>query len=90
MGIPPDSKEFRTLSQCRDNVSKNAGETQANNSRRPGPFGPAWAWLPKEQPPLVLEGLTPATDGNFTPMPQWGLNNWPTYIHLPREIAAGT
>ena len=30
--------------------------------RRPGPFGPAWALLPKDQQPLVLEGSTPAGD----------------------------
>ena len=30
--------------------------------RRPGPFGPAWALLPKDQQPLVLDGSTPASD----------------------------
>ncbi len=30
--------------------------------RRPGPFGPAWALLPKDQQPLTLEGSTPASD----------------------------
>jgi len=30
--------------------------------RRPGPFGPAWALLPRDQQPLVLDGSTPASD----------------------------
>ena len=30
--------------------------------RRPGPFGPAWALLPKDQQLLVLDGATPASD----------------------------
>ncbi len=30
--------------------------------KRPGPFGPAWALLPKDQQPLVLEGATLARD----------------------------
>ncbi len=30
--------------------------------KRPGPFGPAWALLPKDQQVLVLEGSTPASD----------------------------
>lgn len=30
--------------------------------RRPGPFGPAWALLPKDQQPLVLDGSTPTAD----------------------------
>lgn len=34
----------------------------AKYKRRPGPFGPAWALLPKGQQPLVLEGSTPASD----------------------------
>src|SRR4051812_32672740 len=32
------------------------------SKRRPGPFGPAWALLPKGQVPLVLEGSTLASD----------------------------
>lgn len=32
------------------------------NRRRPGPFGAAWALLPKDQQPLVLDGSTPASD----------------------------
>ncbi|MEZ6073803.1 MAG: CBS domain-containing protein [Pirellulales bacterium] len=31
-------------------------------TKRPGPFGPAWALLPKGQQPLVLEGSTLASD----------------------------
>ena len=34
----------------------------AEPRRRPGPFGPAWALLPKGQVPLVLEGSTLASD----------------------------
>lgn len=30
--------------------------------KRPGPFGPAWALLPKDQQPLVLDGSTPVGD----------------------------
>lgn len=41
-------------------------EMQSNNGysprKRPGPFGPAWALLPKDQEPLVLDGSTPAHD----------------------------
>lgn len=36
--------------------------TGASCKRRPGPFGPAWALLPKGQQPLVLEGSTPSSD----------------------------
>jgi hypothetical protein len=32
------------------------------HERRPGPFGPAWALLPKDQQPLVLDGSTPTAD----------------------------
>ncbi len=34
----------------------------AKYKRRPGPFGPAWALLPKGQQPLVLDGATPASE----------------------------
>ena len=55
-------------------------EFQANNGhaprKRPGPFGPAWALLPKDQQPLVLDGATPAgnalermVDNGFSQMP---------------------
>ena len=44
--------------------------------RRPGPFGPAWALLPKDQQPLVLDGDTSAhdaiermIDNNFSQLP---------------------
>ena len=30
--------------------------------RRPGPFGPAWALLPKDQQPLVIDDDMPAYD----------------------------
>ena len=33
-----------------------------NYQRRPGPFGPAWALLPKDQPALILEDKTLASD----------------------------
>ncbi len=32
------------------------------HGRRPGPFGPAWALLPKGQQPVVLDGATSASD----------------------------
>ena len=32
------------------------------SKRRPGPFGPAWALLPKEQQPLLLDGSTLASN----------------------------
>ena len=32
------------------------------SGRRPGRFGPAWALLPKDQQPLVLESLTPTCE----------------------------
>lgn len=39
-------------------------DLQVNNGhasrKRPGPFGPAWALLPKDQQPLLLDGATPA------------------------------
>jgi CBS domain-containing protein len=44
--------------------------------KRPGPFGPAWALLPKNQEPLVVAGDTPAfdvlermVDHNFSQVP---------------------
>lgn len=40
-------------------VSLNGGH---RDRKRPGPFGPAWALLPKKQQPLVLDGTTPASD----------------------------
>ncbi len=33
-----------------------------HSDRRPGPFGPAWALLQKDQQPLVLEAKTLAGD----------------------------
>ena len=46
------------------------------SKRRPGPFGPAWALLPKDQQPLVLDGSTPAgsalermVDNGFSQIP---------------------
>lgn len=33
-----------------------------SHRRRPGPFGPAWALLPKDQQPLVLDGAALASD----------------------------
>src|SRR5581483_10460607 len=32
------------------------------SDRRPGPFGPAWALLPKSQEPLTVDEGTPAYD----------------------------
>ncbi|MGH7914103.1 MAG: CBS domain-containing protein [Candidatus Binataceae bacterium] len=44
--------------------------------RRPGPFGPAWALLPKDQQPLVIDDDLPAydaiermVDSNFSQLP---------------------
>ena len=37
-------------------------EQKETKRRRPGPFGPAWALLPKDQQVLVLDGTTPASD----------------------------
>lgn len=44
--------------------------------KRPGPFGPAWALLPKDQQPLVIEDNMPAhdaidrmVDDNFSQLP---------------------
>ena len=46
------------------------------SSRRPGPFGPAWALLPNEQQPLVIDEDTPTNDAiermvdnNFSQLP---------------------
>ena len=46
------------------------------NRRRPGPFGPAWALLPKDQQPLVIGDEMPAydaiermVDNNFSQLP---------------------
>lgn len=51
----------------------NAGQTYR---KRPGPFGPAWALLPKGQEPLIVPGDTPAfdvlermVDHNFSQIP---------------------
>lgn len=40
-------------------ISINGGNT---HRKRPGPFGPAWALLPKDQQPLILEASTPASN----------------------------
>lgn len=47
-----------------------------NFRKRPGPFGPAWALLPKDQVPLIIEDDTPAhdaidrmVDDNFSQLP---------------------
>ncbi|MEX2309818.1 MAG: CBS domain-containing protein [Pirellulales bacterium] len=56
------------------------GDLQINNGhaprKRPGPFGPAWALLPKDQQPLLLNGATPAgsalermVDNGFSQIP---------------------
>src|SRR6185437_17109897 len=44
--------------------------------RRPGPFGPAWALLPKDQQPLVIDDDLPAydaiermVDSNYSQLP---------------------
>ena len=37
-------------------------QVPAKYKRRPGPFGPAWALLPKDQQPLTLDDRTPASD----------------------------
>jgi CBS domain-containing protein len=42
-----------------DESQFNAGNTQR---KRPGPFGPAWALLPKDQQPLVLDASTLASN----------------------------
>lgn len=46
------------------------------NRRRPGPFGPAWALLPKDQQPLVVDDIIPVhdaiermIDSNFSQLP---------------------
>ena len=39
-----------------------AKEISAASHRRPGPFGPAWALLPKDQQLLVIDDDTPAHD----------------------------
>ena len=36
--------------------------TIGTDQRRPGPFGPACALLPKDRQPLILESATPASD----------------------------
>jgi len=43
-------------------MKESAFSIDTKHRRRPGPFGPAWALLPKDQQPLVLEGSTPASD----------------------------
>lgn len=56
------------------------GELQTTDGhaprKRPGPFGPAWALLPKDQQPLLLDGATPAgsalermVDNGFSQVP---------------------
>lgn len=42
--------------------SDNSIQPPQRKQQRPGPFGPAWALLPKDQQPLVLEGSTLASD----------------------------
>jgi hypothetical protein len=37
-------------------------ESIGSGGKRPGPFGPAWALLPKDQQPLMLNGATLAGD----------------------------
>jgi len=39
-----------------------ASSFRGTYQHRPGPFGPAWALLPKDQQPLVLDASTPASD----------------------------
>ncbi len=34
-------------------------QQEGTSRKRPGPFGPAWALLPKGQQPLLLDGATP-------------------------------
>lgn len=47
------------MNQISSGISVNGGNTRR---KRPGPFGPAWALLPKDQQPLVLDGSTSASD----------------------------
>ena len=57
--------------------NKLATSTSPNHGRRrPGPFGPAWALLPKEQQPIVIDDDMPAydaiermVDNNFSQLP---------------------
>lgn len=61
------------MHQQRGTILINGGNT---HRQRPGPFGPAWALLPKDQQPLVLEATTPAgnalermVDNGFSQVP---------------------
>lgn len=43
-------------------MNESCAHRPAKYRRRPGPFGPAWALLPKGQQPLILEDKTLASD----------------------------
>ena len=56
--------------------STSIDKLDATSQHRPGPFGPAWALLPKDQQPLVIDDDVPAhdaiermVDNNFSQLP---------------------
>jgi hypothetical protein len=58
-----------------DNTNNTMNDCRSTR-KRPGPFGPAWALLPKDQQPLLLDGATPAggalermVDNGFSQVP---------------------